>query len=59
MNREIICFTAGAKFECNDCGERVCHTPDEVCPDCKKSAEEQKVREVLNFLNPDDPSGSG
>jgi hypothetical protein len=47
---------AETKFECLDCGKRVCDTPDGVCSKCKKSGDEQEIRKVLEVLNPDIPS---
>jgi hypothetical protein len=55
VNQETICFMAETKFECRDCGKKVCNAPDEVCSKCKKSGEKQDISEVLKVLNPDEP----
>jgi hypothetical protein len=54
-NSRPLSFVTETKFECLDCGKKVCDTPDGVCSKCKQGGEKQDVRDVIRKLNPDIP----
>ena len=55
MCPEPLSFMMERKFECRDCGDKVCDVPDSVCSKCNKSGEKEDVRDVRRRLNPNIP----